>query len=150
MQIHSDGGSEALKQRRHKLIKALGGVPALIQAGTAPPRNYPANQYDFRASSHFLYLAGLPLSGAALLIDSAEGRSLLFVPPPADDDALWHGEVPGMDALKAATGVDAVHPLPELDGWLETWFPTGDSVNHPPPNDVMPWPFVSPGLLSHW
>lgn len=122
MQIHSDGrgGTSvgALGQRRQKLIKALGGVPALIQAGTAPPRNYPANQYDFRASSHFLYLAGLPLSGAALLIDSAEGRSLLFVPPPAEDDALWHGEVPGMDALKAATGVDAVLPLPELDGWL--------------------------------
>lgn len=126
MEILSDGNGgaqvAALRQRRQKLIAALVGAPALIQAGTAPPRNYPANQYDFRASSHFLYLVGLPLAGAALLLEASQGqgqgRSHLFVPPPADDDALWHGELPSMAALQAATGVDAVHPLPELAGWL--------------------------------
>jgi len=130
MEILSDGNGgaqvAALRQRRQKLIAALAGAPALIQAGVAPPRNYPANQYDFRASSHFLYLVGLPLAGAALLLEACQGqgqgqgqgRSHLFVPPPADDDALWHGELPSMAALQAATGVDAVHPLPELAGWL--------------------------------
>jgi len=99
-------------------MRALGDTPVLITAGTAPSRNYPANQYPFRASSHFLYLAGLQLPGASLLLH--DGYSRLYVPPPAPDDALWHGTLPGDEDLRAATGVDEVWPISRLALNLDT------------------------------
>jgi Xaa-Pro aminopeptidase len=107
-------------RRRSQLAARLPGHAAiLVAAGVHKERNYAANTYDFRASSHFLYLTGLPLPGAQLLLFRGEGdagpeRCELFVPPPAEDDALWHGELPGFAELQALTGVDAVRPLPEL------------------------------------
>lgn len=105
----------ALSHRRRELSRRLGGAPILVTAGRAPSRNYPANQYDFRACSHFLYLVGLPLPDAALLLNHGDaGRSTLFVPPPAEDDALWHGELPSLDELRVRAGVDEVLPIDEL------------------------------------
>ena len=102
----------ALVARRQRLLAALGDAPALIVAGRPRARNYAANVYPFRAESHFLYLVGRALPRAALLID--RGRSLLFVEPPASDDPLWHGEIPGFDAIRADTGVDDVLSLERL------------------------------------
>lgn len=105
-----------LQARRNKLMAALGQKPALVFAGSAPARNYAANTYDFRASSHFLYLTGVPLAKAALLLH--DGKTTLFVPPCAPDDALWHGELPGHEDLRQATNVDEVRHLPDLSGYL--------------------------------
>jgi Xaa-Pro aminopeptidase len=102
----------ALVARRKKLLAALGDTPALLVAGRPRSRNYPANTLPFRAESHFLYFAGRPVVGAALVFD--RGRSLLFVEPPEPDHALWLGEVPSDDALRADTGVDEVLPLERL------------------------------------
>jgi Xaa-Pro aminopeptidase len=102
----------ALALRRTRLANAIGDTPALLVAGRPRARNYAANRYPFRAESHFLYLASAQLPAAALLIDGA--RSILFVQPPADDDALWHGEVDGPEALRARTGVDDVLPLDRI------------------------------------
>lgn len=80
-------------------------------AGAPVGRNYPGNPYPFRASSHFLYFVGAALPGASLLL--AGGEATLFVPPPAPDDALWHGPTPSFDALGAELGL-AVRPTTEL------------------------------------
>lgn len=108
--------TSALSSRRARLAQTLGDVPALVVAGSPRARNYPANRYPFRAESHFLYLLGAPLAGAALLV--ADGRSTLFAVPPADDDALWHGEAETFDALRARTGVDAVESIERLPAAL--------------------------------
>lgn len=105
-----------LARRRSELSRLLGGAPVLLSSGRAPSRNYPANTYDFRAGSHFLYLVGLPLEDAAILLQ--KGRSTLFVPPPAEDDALWHGVLPSLAELKERCGVDEVRPMDELSGTL--------------------------------
>ncbi len=105
-------GAEALRARRRRLGEALGGAPVLFAAGLPRSRNYRAWAYPFRANSHFLYFVGRSLPGAFLYLEG--GRAELFVPPAGDDHALWHGPLPPDDELKAATGVDAVRPLPEL------------------------------------
>jgi Xaa-Pro aminopeptidase len=102
----------ALALRRSRLANAIGDTPALVVAGRPRARNYAANRYPFRAESHFLYLAAAQLPAAALLIDGA--RSILFVQPPADDDALWHGHVDDAAALQKRTGVDEVLPLDRI------------------------------------
>ena len=112
-----------LKQRRSRLQHALLGTPAVVSAGAPPSRNYPANLYEFRATSHFLYLVGIPLVDAVLVL--ADGRAELFVPPMAPDDPLWHGEQPGLDEIQAVTGVDRVRVLPELPAHVATLGPAG-------------------------
>jgi Xaa-Pro aminopeptidase len=104
--------ASALAVRRTALSNALGDLRALIVAGSPRTRNYAANRYPFRAESHFLYLTGAQLPGAALVIDGS--RSTLFVVPPADDDPLWHGETETLDELRTRTGVDAIEPIDKL------------------------------------
>lgn len=89
------------------------GRSLLVWAGRSPSRNYPDNVYEFRASSHFLFFVGVPMEGAALLL--SEGRSTLFVHRTTEADALWHGETPSPEAYQAATRVDEVRFLDELD-----------------------------------
>lgn len=105
-----------LHARRARFAKNLGGVAALVPSGRPRPRNYPANVYPFRASSHFLYLAGLPLPNAWLLLDA--GGSRLFVDTPSADDAIWHGEGLDRASLHRMTGC-RIHDLSELPGALE-------------------------------
>jgi len=100
---------EAARARRAKLAERVDGPVALF-AGQAPPRNYPDAPYPFRASSHFLYFAGLGLERAVLVLD---GDATVYVVPPSPDDALWLGPLPGYDALAEAVGCP-VRPLTEL------------------------------------
>ncbi|HEX3693744.1 MAG TPA: aminopeptidase P family protein [Polyangia bacterium] len=103
---------EAFERRRALLAARLQNRPALIAAGAARPRNYAANVYPYRASSHFLYLVGLPLRGGVLLFDG--GSFTLYLPEPGADDALWEGAQPTFDEIAAATGctVRALSRLP--------------------------------------
>jgi Xaa-Pro aminopeptidase len=108
--------ASAFVARRGAFASRLTGS-ALIAAGLPLSRNYRANTYPFRAKSHFLYLVGESIPGAALLL--AEGRATLFVTPEAEGDALWHGPQPSMDALRERLAMDAVLPLDQLDGALQ-------------------------------
>jgi Xaa-Pro aminopeptidase len=102
---------ETFRRRRRSLLGAL-DTPALLAAGLPPSRNFRANPYPFRASSHFLYLVGQPLEGAALLLD--DDRATLFAHPPDPEDALWHGPRPELAILRDQLGLGAARPLGEL------------------------------------
>ena len=102
---------EAHEARRARLAARLGNRPALIAAGVPRPRNYAANLYPYRASSHFLYLFGLPLRGAVAIYDGE--AFTLYLPDPEPDQALWEGEPPTTEEISEATGC-AVRPLARL------------------------------------
>ena len=102
---------EAHEARRARLAARLGNRPALIAAGVPRPRNYAANLYPYRASSHFLYLFGLPLRGAVAIYDGA--AFTLYLPDAEPDQALWEGEPPTPEEIGDATGC-AVRPLARL------------------------------------
>lgn len=104
-------GPAPFAARRARLAAALEGKAAWIPAGAPVSRNYPAAQYPYRASSHFLFLTGASVPGGSLLVEG--DRATLFVEPPAADDALWHGETPDLEAVAAATGLN-VKPAAEL------------------------------------
>lgn len=106
-----------LSARRRALSQRLSSVVAVVHAGDASPRNYAANIYPFRASSHFLYLVGKPLERAVLVLD--ERSATLFAEEPDADDALWHGARPTLAELQAETGCDEVRPLSALEQHLE-------------------------------
>jgi Xaa-Pro aminopeptidase len=101
-----------LRERRQRLAQLV-GFPIILWSGAPLSRNFPANQYPFRASSHFLYFAGLNLPNAAIRLDS--GKLELFVNDPEPGSALWHGEQPKRHELARLIGADAAFPLTELE-----------------------------------
>lgn len=105
-----------LKQRRQNLAGLI-NFPAIFWSGTRSPRNFLANQYPFRASSHFLYFAGLPIPNAAIRI---EGSKLeLFMDNPLPSSALWHGETPSREEIAVQIGADEAYPMNELQSRVE-------------------------------
>jgi Xaa-Pro aminopeptidase len=106
-------------QHRRQRLAALLESPVLLWAGQSHPRNFVANRYPFRASSHFLYFAGLPLEHAVIAL--VAGQLHLFLPPADPRDALWHGAMPAPEQIGAAIGVNALHSLRDLPDFVAQW-----------------------------
>ena len=103
--------ADALRNRRQRLAQLI-DAPAILWSGRSIPRNFPANTFSFRASSHFLYFAGLPLENAAIRLEG--GRLELFMDDAPPDNALWHGETPKREEIADFIEADAAFPLTEL------------------------------------
>ncbi|MEO8892630.1 MAG: aminopeptidase P family protein [Coleofasciculaceae cyanobacterium] len=88
--------------------------PVILWSGQRSPRNYPGNPLPFRASSHFLYFAGIPLENAAILLNGASLE--LFIDDAPNSSALWHGETPKRAEIAEMIGAAAAFPLSELPG----------------------------------
>lgn len=86
--------------------------PILLWSGKRQSRNFPANSYPFRASSHFLYFAGLNLENAVIYLEP--DRTILFWDEPPASYALWYGEPPSRSEIAQGIGVDAAYPKSEL------------------------------------
>ena len=100
-----------LKQRRDKLAKLI-QHPVILWSGSRLGRNFAANQFPFRSSSHFLYFAGLPLPNAAIYLKDSRLELYLDDPPPSA--TLWHGETPTKEEIGEIIGADGVYPLADL------------------------------------
>lgn len=109
--------AETLRQRRQRLAQQV-DFPVLLWSGEASARNFPANTFPFRASSHFLYFAGLPLANAVIHLH--QGRLTLFMDDATPDDVLWHGTTATRDEMAQLIGADAAYPLAKLSD-LPTW-----------------------------
>ncbi|MEH1893895.1 MAG: aminopeptidase P family protein [Nostoc sp.] len=107
---------DTLRLRRQQLANLI-DFPVILWSGSNSPRNFLANPFPFRASSHFLYFAGLPLSNAAIRLEA--GRLELFMDDPSPSSALWHGEMPTRNEIAQKIGADVARPMAELESWLE-------------------------------
>lgn len=105
-----------LQQRRAKLARLI-KHPVVLWSGNPLGRNFYANLFPFRASSHFLYFAGLPLINAAIRLDS--GLLELFMDNPPPQATLWHGATPQRSEIGATIGADRVYPLAELSAKID-------------------------------
>lgn len=103
--------ADALRTRRQKLAQLI-DTPVILWSGRSSPRNFPANSFPFRASSHFLYFAGLPLENAAIRLEA--GQLTLFMDDAPPDSALWHGEMPTREEIADFIKADAAFALTEL------------------------------------
>jgi Xaa-Pro aminopeptidase len=103
---------DAFAVRRARLSTSLSGR-ALLVAGQSRPRNFQHNRFPFRAESHFLYLVGRSLEGAALLVEPA--GTTLYAPPADPEAELWTGPMTTLDDLSRELGLE-VRPIEELVG----------------------------------
>jgi Xaa-Pro aminopeptidase len=101
----------SLLKRRQQLADRL-EAPVILWSGCSSPRNYPANTYPFRASSHFLYFAGLPLEHAAIRLE--QGSLELFMEDEDPAAALWHGESACRSQIAAWIQAKGDYPLSAL------------------------------------
>jgi Xaa-Pro aminopeptidase len=101
-----------LRRRRTRLSEQI-DFPVVLWSGRSSARNFPANVYPYRASSHFLYFAGLPLYSAAIRLEA--GRLALFMDNPTPAHILWHGQSPQRDQIAQAIGADAAYPMSQLE-----------------------------------
>jgi Xaa-Pro aminopeptidase len=85
----------------------------LLVAGQSRPRNFQHNRFPFRAESHFLYLVGRSLEGAALLVEPS--GATLYAPPADPEAEVWTGPMTTLDDLSQELGL-AVRPIEELAG----------------------------------
>ncbi|MEQ1571233.1 MAG: aminopeptidase P family protein [Myxococcota bacterium] len=104
--------AELFRTRRRALAERVSG-PVLLMGNGHRLRNLPIVKLPFRQDSTFLYFTGCAEPGAAALL--VDGRCELFLPAPAADDPLWHGERPSPAARGEALGVDRVWPASELE-----------------------------------
>lgn len=102
---------EVYAARRTSLQNAVAG-PILLVGNGHRPRNLPAYGVPFRQDSTFLYFTGCASPDAALLL--ADGEEILFLPPVADDDALWHGTVETIEQTGRQLGFSRVEAIGAL------------------------------------
>ncbi|MBH8565114.1 aminopeptidase P family protein [Nostoc sp. CENA67] len=108
--------ANTLSHRRQRLANLI-DFPAILWSGGSSPRNFPANLFPFRPSSHFLYFAGLQLPNVAIRLEA--GKLELFMDDPKPSSALWHGEMPNRDEIAQTIGADATKPMSELEFSVE-------------------------------
>ncbi len=105
----------AFRQRRERLIHAMGSGVAILAAGSELARNRDTH-FPFRSDSYFHYLTGFPEPEAVLvLVAGDEPRHLLFCRDKDPDKEIWDGFRYGPAAAAEVYGFDGAFPLAELD-----------------------------------
>ncbi|MEM9164695.1 MAG: aminopeptidase P family protein, partial [Cyanobacteria bacterium P01_F01_bin.4] len=109
--MQTDSLADTLRQRRQRLANLFEN-PVVLWSGKPSARNFPANVYPFRANSHFLYFAGMPLMNAAIRLEA--GKLTLFINEATPAEALWHGPSPSRADIAQQMRADDALPLDEL------------------------------------
>jgi len=101
--------------RREALINRIGDAVVVLQ-GAPDTRAYDS----FRQDNNFYYLTGITVPEALLLIDGAQHRSILFLPPRNMRTEQWEGPrlIAGPEAARE-TGLDEVLELTSFGAELE-------------------------------
>ncbi|MAY80915.1 MAG: Xaa-Pro aminopeptidase [Deltaproteobacteria bacterium] len=104
--------SSIYAERRQRLSSAV-NTPILLMGNGERPRNLPMSTVAFRQDSSFLYFSGCSIPGASMII--VDGETTLYLPPPADDDALWHGVLQTIEEMGAGVGIHKVRASENLE-----------------------------------
>ena len=110
-------------ERRRRFAAVIGDAIALIPAGHEQMRNDDVD-HPFRQNSDFFFLTGFEEPDAVALIDpSAPAEQyVMFVRPRDRETEIWNGYRAGVDGVKEQFGVDAAHPIADLDTHLRERF----------------------------
>lgn len=116
--------------RRARLRETLKDGVVLWLGHSLQPRTYPANTYEFRQNSHFLYYVGLMDPDLAVLSFMDEDRDVLFATPLTVDDIIWDGPLPGVEERASLTGIAQTAPLEDLSGRISDLQAKGVKIHY--------------------
>lgn len=133
-QISSSFLAATLHQRRRQLAQHI-TYPVMLWSGQSSSRNFPANVFPYRANSHFLYFAGLPLFNAVIRLEA--GRMTLFMDDATPASILWHGNSPKREEIAAQIGADEALPLKELKADGAATLPVQDAATRSQQSEIL-------------
>ncbi len=93
------------QKRREKLKENVKSGIILILGNVDSPMNYPANTYQFRQDSTFLYFFGLDNQGLAGVLDLDNNKDYIFGNDVSMDDIIWMGPQASMKEQAESVGV---------------------------------------------
>ncbi len=102
------------QDRRNKLRALLKSGIVIFLGNNESPMSYPANTYNFRQDSNFLYYFGLSLPGLAGFIDIDNGKDVIFGNDVDIDDIIWMGPQPSLKELGQKVSVNETYPFANL------------------------------------
>lgn len=107
------------QKRRAKLKEKISNGIILILGNVDAPMNYPANIYQFRQDSSFLYFFGLDKQGLAGIIDVDNDKEYIFGDDVTLDDIIWMGPQPSMKEQAESVGVKNASPYNDLFDFIK-------------------------------
>lgn len=119
--------------RRNKLKDRLSGGLVLIMGNVDVPMNYPANTYQFRQDSNFLYFFGINHQGMAGVLDVDNNIDYLFGSDVSLESIIWMGPQPLVKDKAARIGVANTMAFGELAGFLKNAQDKGRKIHYLPP-----------------
>jgi Xaa-Pro dipeptidase len=78
-------------------------------------------ELPFRQESNFFYLTGINAPDFHLLYHVADQRLVVFVRKMPDDEIVWHGQPPSLEALNEKYEADGFYYTDELSKILANW-----------------------------
>ena len=133
-QISSSFLAATLHQRRRQLAQHI-TYPVMLWSGQSSSRNFPANVFPYRANSHFLYFAGLPLFNAVIRLEA--GRMTLFMDDATPTSILWHGDSPKRQEIAVQIGADEALPLKDLKVDGAATLPVQDAATRSQQSEIL-------------
>ncbi|MBN2036540.1 MAG: aminopeptidase P N-terminal domain-containing protein [Chitinispirillaceae bacterium] len=124
--------SSTYTQRRDELKKKTGSGIILLPGNDEAPMNYPANTFDFRQDSSFLYYFGLDLPGFSGMIDIDNDRDIVFGNDFTLEDIIWMGPQESVADKAARAGVTQTLPLAALESEIKAATKKGRAIHFLP------------------
>lgn len=125
--------SQVYKARRESLRRQLKGGLILLLGNNEASSNYPANTYNFRQDSSFLYFFGINHPGFAGVIDIDGNEDILFGDDFTMDDIIWMGPQPSVADQAHLVGIEKSAPLSQLGQMIENARHQGRQIHFLPP-----------------
>lgn len=119
-------------QRRAKLKKQIGSGLILLLGNENSPMNYPANEYQFRQDSSFLYFFGLDFNGLAGVIDVDNDQETIFGYDFSVDDIVWMGPQEKLIDKAKNVGVANAEPTEKLHDKIKDAMKQGRRIHYLP------------------
>lgn len=118
--------------RRNKLKQALGSGVIIMLGNRDVPFNYPANPYDFRQDSNFLYFFGINRPGFAAVIDIDNNQETLFGDDVDIAAIVWIGEQKSVRESADEVGVAITSPYSRLGDVIADCLKTKQEIHFLP------------------
>ena len=124
---------EVYIKRREGLRSKVNDGLILIMGNGDAPMNYPANPYQFRQDSSFLYFFGLDYQNLVGVLDVDSGQDYIFGNDVDIADIIWMGPQPSLNEKATKVGVSNTQVFAKLFGIVKEAIQKGRKVHFLPP-----------------
>jgi len=121
------------KNRRESLRSKLNSGVVLILGNQDVSMSYPANIFEFRQDSSFLYMFGLNEPMLAGVIDIDNNKDYIFGNDIDIEDIIWMGPQPSIKEKAEKAGVENTNKFSDLNSFLKSAISKGQKIHFLPP-----------------